>query len=390
MPRFPIPTKGACEQDRLEGIKQLVRLGYQVRVVAKIFSWQNKKEIDDFAQQHQIVVQCVAYESEVKEKSWRSLIRRLFNPFYWDGAAYEYASNSIRSAVERELSVWRPDAVWFEYTYLWPLYSLVKKYNLPIITRSINFEPQHNWGEGEHSLAAVAGYIPKLLSEYRVVRNSDVLFAITPREQAIYKRLGGRTALLPLRALPGFLSYNYEVKDRAILNVFFMGSTYNVAHNKKALYYLLQDIIPGITRLAPQSFKFYILGSKLPAEFEGLLNEQVVYAGFVPDLDAFLLDMDIALVPSMFGAGMQQKIFEPLSRGLPTVTSARGLAGYPYEDKKHILLADKTGDFLDALVALRDYNLRQNISAEAHKLSRALFSQAALDEIINSNLQYVK
>ncbi|MEK7125713.1 MAG: hypothetical protein AAB880_02235 [Patescibacteria group bacterium] len=44
-PKFPIPTTGACEQERLAGFLQLQRLGFEVRVVAKVFNWQDKEAI---------------------------------------------------------------------------------------------------------------------------------------------------------------------------------------------------------------------------------------------------------------------------------------------------------------------------------------------------------
>jgi len=35
-PNNPFRKKGACEQDRARGIEQLIRLGYDVRVIVKI------------------------------------------------------------------------------------------------------------------------------------------------------------------------------------------------------------------------------------------------------------------------------------------------------------------------------------------------------------------
>ncbi len=108
---------------------------------------------------------------------------------YWDGAAFEYADPEIKAIFSRELDEFKPDAVWFDYTYLWPLYKIAKKNKIPIYTRSINFEPMHFLDEDGHSWWNYLKSIPKFVSEYLTTRMSDKIFAITPKEAEIYNYL---------------------------------------------------------------------------------------------------------------------------------------------------------------------------------------------------------
>ena len=55
-PKFPLPTTGACEQERLAGFLQLQRLGYDVMIIAKVFDWQDKEAIYQWSQEHGIKV----------------------------------------------------------------------------------------------------------------------------------------------------------------------------------------------------------------------------------------------------------------------------------------------------------------------------------------------
>jgi glycosyltransferase involved in cell wall biosynthesis len=131
-------------------------------------------------------------------------------------------------------------------------------------------------------------------------------------------------------------------------------------------------------------FMFHIYGTKFPDAFRRYLNASTVYGGSVAMIEED--EMDIALVPSLSGRGMQQKIFEPLSRGIPTITSLRGLNGYPFENGKHLLFAETAPDFASALITCVNHRVREKMSKNALALARSLFSQERLDALIKETL----
>ena len=374
--RFPLPALGACEQDRFEGVKQLKRLGFEIAVVAKIFSFQPKEEIEKFSREFGIPVKTLPYENKFS-------LRKILNPLYWDGAAYEYSHKSMKDAVESEVERFRPDLIWVDYTYLWPLYSIFKKREIPIIVRSINFEPSHFLQEDGYSFLNLVKFLSKFAGEMITVKKNDFLFAITPKEERLYRGLGAKNAAtLPLRGLAGRLKGGRQIKDAEVLNVFFAGSTYSVSHNRKALELIVKKVAPLAERKKPGKFTFHITGRKFPNELKSYLSEKVIYRGLINDWNSFTDEMDIAIVPSLYGAGMQQKIFEPLCLGIPTVASSRGLAGYPFVNGEHLLLAETPEDFVGSLLMLEDVGLRQKLSKNAYELASQVFSRGASDQII--------
>jgi len=389
-PRFPLPAKGACEQDRLEGMLQFKNLGYDVMVIGKVFNWQDQNAIQPFAQKSGITVQTAPYQTDTQKTLKQKLFfygRRLVNPLFWDGAAYEYSHREIKKMLAEAITGYHPNLIWFDYTYLWPLYKLVKKSGLPIITRSLNFEPSHFIQEDGWNIINFFKTLAKCASEYLAAKNSNIIFAITPQEEKIYSRFfTRRTVNLPLRGLPKLIKAEREISDKKILDVFFMGSTYNVAHNRRALELVVKYIAPLAQKVAPNRFIFHVSGGKFPPEYKGYLNDKIIYHGYVADWDEFLTKMDIALIPSIFGAGMQQKIFEPLARGIPLITSRRGIAGYPFNHGEHLLFADSVEDFVNCLIKMQAIELRRTLSLNASRLSQKLFSQEALDAIIINEL----
>ncbi len=391
-PILPFPEVGAEQMDRASGFRQLARLGYEIRVIVKIADWQKDIDIKQIENSLGVKIITIPYVYNgvltLKSKT-RKILTKIKNPLYLDGAAMEFSDIYTKEVLYTELKNWNPDIVWFDYTYLWPLYRLVKNFNKPIITRSVNFEPSHFLQEDGFSLKNLIKSTPKLISEFITAEKSDYLFSITPNEENIYKKIKFKNVeTLPLRSLPDFLRDSHQIKTSKPLNVFFIGSTYNVSHNRRALEFIVKNIAPYFYENYPDNFKFYVLGRKVPDELKKYLVNNVIYNEYIfgNESEAFFRNMDIALVPSLFGAGMQQKVFEPLCRGIPTITSSRGIAGYPFSHKKEVYIANDFNGFVNGLLDLRDSYLRDNLSKASIKVSQKIFSQEVLDQKVKKVL----
>jgi glycosyltransferase involved in cell wall biosynthesis len=383
-PRSPFEGRGADEQDRLSGIKWFIENGYEVRVITKTLD-NDIPYLNRVASELSIKIYRISYKFRGK----KDFLKRLFNPNYWDGAAYEYFDSEIQRKLAEQVSEFNPDIVWFDYTYLWPLYKIAKKGGAKIITRSINFEPEHFLDEDGRMPWNYLRAIPKYMSELRSLRNSDFFFAITLKEEKIYKKMAHTPVFtLPLRALPKMIGKQRVPRSDGYFHIGFMASNYNVHHNLEALLFLTRDILPLFPSEIKDNLLVHVTGNKLPKKIQEQLPKGVVYDGFVPSSSDFWLSMDIAVVPSVFGAGMQQKIFEPLTLGVPTITSKRGLAGYPFECGKSVLCAETSKGFVDAIVRLaRDSEFRSRLGEEAKKVAATIFSKESLDRIIEKAVE---
>lgn len=378
-PRSPFQGRGADEQDRLSGIKWFIRRGFEVQVITMVME-SDLPHVEKAKTELGIRIIPVSYKFRGR-KEW---FKRLFNPKYWDGAAYEYFDREIQDVVCRELDEFRPDLVYFDYTYLWPLFRLVRRYETMIITRSHNFEPIHFLDENGRLIWNYIRALSKLLSEWMSFNGSDYFFSITPKEEEVYRSLGSTPVeTLPLRALPERVIPRVDPKNSQI-KVGFMPSTYTVEHNKQALLRIVEAAksVPEVS--------IHITGQKLPEKIQKMLPQNVIYEGFVPSSIDFWQSCDIALAPSVFGAGMQQKIFEPITLGVPTITSKRGLAGYPFVCGEDVLCAESAAEFAQAIVELAtNPRKRRAISAAAQKKASALFSREKIDGALERALSEV-
>lgn len=391
-PRFPFDLCGACEQDRAQGISILKQLGYTVHVVTMCY----QRQLADIAaaeKKWEITITPILY-SKVRLSATQKYIRKiqqiLFPPF-WDGAAYEYRDAETQKIVEEQVTQFKPDLVWFDYTYLWPLYHIARLRNIPIITRSINFEPAHYLGKTNKTIIDYLKYVVKVQGEKKMLAMSNLVFSITPKEKITYERLGKIPVVnLPLRRLSQFIGMNAHNDSKEKLNVCFMGSNYTVHHMLQGLLFILEKVNPLLQERYPDAFTIHIIGGKIPASVSEKKFPNVQMHGYVPDLNTFLADIDIALSPSLSGEGMQQKVFEPIVRGIPTVTSARAMACYPFFDGIHIITATEDPEsFVHALGNLRDASIRKKLSQNAIRMAENQFSETLYKDIIKYHITKV-
>lgn len=387
-PRSPFQGRGADAEDRLSGVLWFIKHGYEVRVITMTMP-NDVPFVLDAKKSLGIPITPVPYKFDAQRSRWEQvvrLLRRVIWPPYWDGAAYEYFGEEIQTTVDHEITALTPDLVVFDYSYLWPLYALASKRNIPIVTRSINMEPLHFLDEDGRSVWNYVRSIPKWISEILVSRKSSLVFSITPKEQEIYSMLGARSVALPLRGLPKKLEERVarDLKELNEVHLGFTASVYSVAHNLSALKFLIEQVMP-LLQGTSRRYILHFTGSKLPASFQ-VDADTLVNEGFVPSMAEFWSRMDIAVVPSLFGAGMQQKVFEPLLFGVPTVTSARAIAGYPFTDKE-VVFANTAAQYAESIrILAKDVDMRQALSKAALELSERMFSVDALDRILTDNL----
>ncbi len=390
-PRSPFQARGADELERLSGIKWFIQHGFEVKVITKTMN-SDLPFIDVAQKELGIPIIPIPYKFTQKS-SGTSKIKRLLNPLYWDGASYEYFDSEIVTAVEHEMKHCKPDLVWFDFTYLWPLHSVVKRFGVPVVTRSLNYEPKHFFEEEGISLKNIILYVPKVMTEFFAARSSDYMLALNPNEEKKYSTLGAKQiCTLPLQALPDMLG-PHSTHTQKPLHVLFMGSSYTIQHNCDALEFVAGKVVPIVHKKYPSQFVFHITGAKFPKKYESYIdNKTVFYDGYIPkeDMKAFFDSIDIVISPSVKDVGMQGKVFEPIARSIPLITSKNNIVGYPFKHKESVLFAASPEEYADMLSYVSQDDIREGLSRESGKLSRTLFSREIIDTLLLKMLSDLK
>lgn len=379
-PWIPYPVTGADQQDRFFGMLQMKSMGYDIRVIAKIHDFQNRAEVEAIYAQEGVPLQLFPHPTSGLRLLLKNLPLIVLNPGLLDGATLEYLEPEYLAGVEKTIREFRPDVMWIEYTTHWSILKRLKSHRIPIIVKSSLNEPRNCIDENGGTLLSRLKSLPKYIGERTAAREASLILGITPDEEKWYRSLGAKkTGVLPLRGLSRCFAKKQHT-DKPVLDVVFLSSNYNMGHNRDALQYLLTKIVPEVRRRMPNTFRFHLTGTKFPDAYRSFLGDDVRYTGFIDDLGAFLGTMDIAVCPWITGQGMQQKVFEPLCRSLPLLTTKT--AGYPFEHGTEILLCKTPQDYVASLRKLQSTDERNRISQAAYRKAESLFSEEAVAKIM--------
>ena len=122
--------------------------------------------------------------------------------------------------------------------------------------------------------------------------------------------------------------------------------------NISMVKHLVTDIMPRVWKARP-SVRLYIVGkdpSPEVKEFEK--NPLIRVTGTVDDIRPFLWRATVAVVPLLYGAGIQNKILEAMATRTPVVTTFKTLAALQVQKGKELLAAQDAEEFAGAVVRL--------------------------------------
>jgi glycosyltransferase involved in cell wall biosynthesis len=120
--------------------------------------------------------------------------------------------------------------------------------------------------------------------------------------------------------------------------------------NREAFDVIEQYLAPRL-RTVNSNILFLVGGTGAPA----FQRENVRSVGFIEDLPRFLAAGDIAIVPIGAGSGTRLKIFQYMNRGLPIVTTEKGIEGVSAQNGEHALIVPSVDErFVDKVVCLLD------------------------------------
>lgn len=89
-------------------------------------------------------------------------------------------------------------------------------------------------------------------------------------------------------------------------------------------------------------------------------DPRITVTGTVPDLRPFLWDSTIAVIPLVYGAGIQNKVLEAMACGTPVVTTSRALLSLKITPDRELLVADNDAEFSRSVVKLLENRELQN------------------------------
>ena len=136
--------------------------------------------------------------------------------------------------------------------------------------------------------------------------------------------------------------------------------------NVDAVLYFFRKIFPIIKDKEPD-VEFYIVGSRpSPSILKLRKDKNVVVTGYVDDVRKYLNKACAAVVPLRIARGLQNKILEAMSAGVPVVTTSKGNEGINAKIGQEIFVEDNPLLFANSVLTLMtDVQLRNSVAEKA-------------------------
>ncbi|MFT3893234.1 MAG: glycosyltransferase [Anaerolineales bacterium] len=186
-------------------------------------------------------------------------------------------------------------------------------------------------------------------------------------KKAILKLVPNGKVSAPVSVLPNGVNLNYFQPNPSVQRepdtIVFSGKMSYHA-NISMVKYLAADVMPRIWEQRPQT-RLTVVGKDPPTDVKALgANPLIQITGTVDDIRPYLWGSAVAVVPLIYGAGIQNKILEAMATGTPVVTTSKALTSLAVKPGNDILYGDTTEDFsCRVLELLADTELQRSVSS---------------------------
>ena len=147
--------------------------------------------------------------------------------------------------------------------------------------------------------------------------------------------------------------------------------------NIDAAKFLVCDIMPIVWRSHPEA-RVLIAGATPKPSVLKLASDKVVVSGSVSDIRPCYASSKVFVAPMRIGSGLQNKLLEAMSMGIPCVTTSLANVSLQAEVGKDILVGDSAESLTSAIVTLLDnQQVAELQTANASQFVRSHFSWQA-------------
>lgn len=178
--------------------------------------------------------------------------------------------------------------------------------------------------------------------------------------------------------------FQYDPDGRTIV---FIGNN-TALHNADAIMAFATEIFPKIKLRRPDA-QLKVVG-KIREHLRESLEQQsgVIVTGAVERVAAATARATCSICPVRWGAGVQNKVLEYMSLGIPAVTSPIGLEGIDATPGRHLLVAETDEEWVDQICGLLERpSSGERMAREARKYVEAHHSWEALLEPIRLGIR---
>jgi len=251
---------------------------------------------------------------------------------------YRYINTSLVNKIATEIKKNNYDTIIWEHPYYaWLAYLIKKRTGIKTIAHAHNIEYQRFRSTGKWWWWILKGY------EKWFFKKADLIFFVVPEDRDFAIEHWGIKKEKCIDTPFGIEIQSFPDDKPQCKKV--IAAKHHIASNEKILLFnglldykpnldavkvILNEINPKLLLRPNFKYKILICGKRLPGEMNELkeyTDKNIVYAGFVDDIEMYFKAADIFLNPVQSGGGIKTKIVEAIAFGTTVITTETGAAG---------------------------------------------------------------
>ncbi len=184
---------------------------------------------------------------------------------------------------------------------------------------------------------------------------------------------------------------NYEIRKGVtkVANSLIYTGLMGWAPNEDAVCYFAEEIYPLIKKEIPDA-RFSIVGKGPKERVMALANKDrsIHVTGFVDDIQKYMCEADVFVVPIRIGSGTRLKILEALSLQMTIVSTSIGCEGIEVTNGENILIKDSPQGFADAVVdVFKNRDKYKDLGVNGRKLVEKKYSWTKVRQDLSEYLR---
>lgn len=153
--------------------------------------------------------------------------------------------------------------------------------------------------------------------------------------------------------------------------------------NKNAVQFLAEKIAPKLVALKP-GIRIHIAGAS-GDELKKYETTNLHVSGWLNDIREAYNETTLFVAPLFTGAGLQNKLLEAMSMGVPCIITPVTNASLLATENKHVLIANDADDFVQKIMKLLDdVSLQHQLSSNARKFIETNYTWNQANSILVS------
>jgi glycosyltransferase involved in cell wall biosynthesis len=301
-----------------------------------------------------------------------------------------FKSNNFKDTLIRLLNSRKFDIIQIEGLYMMQYIDLIRQYS----TAKIAYRP-HNLEHriwkllSENTNNQLKKIYFKILSnrifryERKILNSYDIILPISPYDASYFEKTGN---VKPIAVVPaGFETARYPKVFKAEPNhkLCYIGSLEWIPNHEGIIWFI--NHCWGTLKQNFPALELHIAGRNTPKWLiEEYSRPGIFWAGEVEEIQDFIKDKSIMIVPLFSGSGMRVKIIEAFLSFKAVVATAIAVQGTGAADNCELLIADGHLEFTNKISNLiTNSKLYQRLVDDAYKFSCMYFDNAQISQELN-------